>query len=235
MIDDTIRLGATEVAYDLVFSNRRTLGITVRPDGAIHVAAPVGTPPEEIRAKLVKRSAWILSTRREFDRLRPATPPRCFVAGETHRFLGRQYRLRVEPAAPRGVTLSSEHLTVSGIAANEPRRIAVRLALWYQREAQRVLKDRFDLCWSLSGESGRPPRLTVRPMEKRWGSLSATGRSLIINRRLVEADIDAIDFVLVHELCHLRRHDHGETFYALLTTRMPDWRARKERLERWMA
>lgn len=234
-MNDTIRLGATEVAYDLVFSDRRTLGITVRPDGAIHVAAPIGTLPEAIRAKLVKRSAWILSTRREFDRLRPATPPRCFVGGETHRFLGRQYRLRVEPVAPRGVTLSSEHLIVGGIAANEPRRIAVRLALWYQREARRVVEERFSRYWSSFGGSGRPPRLIVRPMEKRWGSFSATGRSLIVNRRLVEADIDAIDFVLVHELCHLLHHNHGEAFYALLTTRMPDWRARKERLERWMA
>ncbi len=234
MMDGTVRLGAIEVAYDLVFSNRRTLGITVRPDGAIHVMAPIGTPPEAVRAKLVKRSAWILSTRREFDRLRPATPPRRFVSGETHRFLGRQYRLRVEPVAPRGVTLSPEHLTVGGIAADEPRRIAVRLTLWYQREARHVVEERFDRCWSSLGESGRPPRLTVRLMEKRWASLSATGRSLIVNQRLVEADTDAIDFVLVHELCHLRHHDHGEAFYALLTTRMPDWRARKSRLERWM-
>ena len=235
MMDETVRLGATEVAYDLVFSDRRTLGITVRPDGAVHVAAPVGTPPEAIRANLVKRGVWILSTRRKFDRLRPTTPPRRFVAGETHRFLGRQYRLLLEPTSPRGVTLSPEHLTVGGIAADEPRRIAVRLALWYQREARRVFEERFTRCWSSLNESGRPPRLTVRPMEKRWGSLSATGRSLVVNRRLVEADIDAIDFVIVHELCHLRHHDHGEAFYALLTTRMPDWRARKDHLERWMA
>ena len=84
----------------------------------IQVTAPIGTPPEAVRAKLVKRGAWILSTRRDFDRLRPATPPRRFVAGETHRFLGRQYRLLVEPFAPRGVTLSPEHLPVGGIAAD---------------------------------------------------------------------------------------------------------------------
>ena len=229
-----LRLGTTEIAYDLAFSDRRTLGITVRPSGALSVTAPAGTPLEAIHAKLVKRGAWILSTRRAFDRLRPATPPRRYVAGETHRFLGRQYRLRVEPDAPRGVTLSSEHLTVGGIAGDEPRRIAIRLCFWYQREARRVVRERFDKHWSSFGESDRPPRLIVRPMEKRWGSLSATGRSLIINQRLVEADIDAIDFVLVHELCHLRHHDHGEEFYALLTTRMPDWRTRKDRLERWM-
>ena len=235
MTGGTVTLGATEIVYDLAFSDRRTLGITVRPDGMLCVTAPVGTPLEAIEAKLVRRGAWILSTKRDFDRLRPATPPRRHVAGETYRFLGRQYRLRVEPGAPRGVVLSPEYLTIGGIAADEPRRIAVRLGLWYQREARRVLYERFDRCWSLFGEGARPPRLTVRPMEKRWGSLSASGQSLILNRRLVEADVDAIDFVIVHELCHLRHHDHGDAFLALLATRMPDWRARKARLERWMA
>jgi hypothetical protein len=57
---------------------------------------------------------------------------------------------------------------------------------------------------------------------------------LVVNRRLVEADVDAIDFVIVHELCHLAHHDHGPAFLALLSARMPDWLERKARLERWM-
>lgn len=234
MTGGVVKLGVDEIAYELGFSTRRTLGITVQPDGTLRVMAPAGTSLEAIEARLIKRGAWILSTRRDFDRLRPTTPPRRYLAGETHRYLGRQYRLRVEPDSPRGVTLSADHLTIGGIAATEPRRIAVRIGRWYQREARRVIWERFDHCWSLFGEGARAPRLTVRPMEKRWGSLSASGRSLIINRRLVEADTDSIDFVLLHELCHLRHHHHGAGFYSLLSARMPDWRTRKARLERWM-
>lgn len=232
---NVVRLGGGEVVYELTFSNRRTLGVTVRPDGELRVAAPTGTSLDAIETRLIKRGAWILRVRRDFDRLRPHTPPRRHLSGETYRFLGRQYRLRLEPNAPRGVSIDHDHISVGGLPADEPRRVAVRLGLWYQREARRVLEARFDWCWSLFGEDVRPPRLTVRPMEKRWGSLSASGRSLILNRKLVEASFDAIDFVIVHELCHLQHHDHGDAFHTLLTTRMPDWRTRKAQLERWMA
>lgn len=234
MIEGVVALGVEQVAYQVAYSSRRTLGITVQPTGDLNVAAPAGTALEVIEERLRRRGAWILKARREFDRLRPRTPERRYVAGETHRFLGRQYCLLVDPDAPRGVSLARDHIQVGGLPADEPGRIRNRLQVWYQREARRVIEGRFHACWSQLGQ-GRPPRLVVRPMEKRWGSLSATGKSMIINRRLVEADVDAIDFVLVHELCHIEQHNHGPEFLALLGARMPDWRARKARLERWMA
>lgn len=228
-----VRLGVEDVPYALSFSDRRTLGITIQPDGALTVTAPAGTTREAIEARLRRRGAWILKTRRDFNRLRPRTPERRYMAGETHRFLGRQYRLLVDPTAPRAVTLTREHILVGGIPADERNRIGNRLANWYQREARRVIEARFDACWAQHG-TGRPPLLVVRPIEKSWGSLSASGRSLVVNRRLIEADLDAIDFVIVHELCHLIHHDHGPAFLALLGARMPDWPERKARLERWM-
>lgn len=234
MIDGVVRLGVEEIGYAVTYSDRRTLGITVEPHGGLVVTAPTGTSTDVIADRLRKRGSWILKTRREFERLRPLTPERRHVAGETHRFLGRQYRLAVDPDAPRGVVLDSEYLTVGGIPADEPDRMRNRLAIWYQREARRVIEERFNVAWARFG-SGRPPRLVVRPMEKRWGSLSSTGGSMIINRRLVEADLDAIDFVLVHELTHREHHDHGAEFLLLLGARLPDWRDRKRRLERWMA
>ncbi|HEX8225895.1 MAG TPA: SprT family zinc-dependent metalloprotease [Allosphingosinicella sp.] len=228
-----VRLGAEDIPYAISFSDRRTLGITVQPDGALIVTAPAGTPREAVEARLRKRGAWILKTRRDFERLRPRTPERRYIAGETHRFLGRQYRLRIDPAGQRTVTVTREHILVGGIPADESNRIRNRLAAWYQREARRVIRERFDACWGQHG-IGQPPRLVVRPIEKRWASLSARGRSLLVNRRLVEADVDAIDFVIVHELCHLIHHDHSPEFLALLGARMPDWVQRKARLERWM-
>lgn len=234
MSADVVQLGAEVIAFEVTYSSRRTLGITVEPDGRLVVAAPTGTLRDVIAARLRKRGAWILKTRRDFELLRPHTPPRRFVAGETHRFLGRQYRLALEPDAPRGVELGTDYIRVGGIPPDEPSRVRNRLAIWYQREARKVIDARFEAAWSRFG-AGQRPRLMVRPMEKRWGSLSASGRSMIVNRRLVEADLDAIDFVIVHELTHLDHHHHGPEFVALLSARMPDWRERKKQLERWMA
>lgn len=74
----------------------------------------------------------------------------------------------------------------------------------------------------------------MRRMAKRWGSLSAAGR-LLLNRRLIEAPVDTIDYVIVHELCHMAEAHHGPEFYRLLDRVMPDWARRKARLEAKMA
>ena len=230
----SIRLGAEDVPYTLVRTDRRTLGISVEPNGCVFVSAPHEASEDAIANRLMKRGPWVLKTRRDFERLRPRTPERRYVEGETHRLLGRQYRLLIEPTAARGVSLTHDHLIVGGLQPREIDQIKKNLALWYEHKARRVFSERLNTCLVHAASAGPPPRLVVRPMEKRWGSLSSTGRSLILNRRLVEADVACIDFVIVHELCHLSHRDHGPEFLALLSARMPDWRNRKQVLERWM-
>ncbi len=232
-VKGAIRLGAEEVSYVLNRTARRTLAIVVSPAGALTVTAPPAVSVEAVEARLRKRGPWILKTLREFEQLRPRTPEREYVSGETYRFLGRQYRLKADIDARQGVWLTHDRLVVGGVQASEPARIRTRLNLWYQREARRVFTRRLDALAAQHGLTPRP-RLAVRSLEKRWGSLSRTGDSLILNRRLIEADVDAIDFVIVHELCHVAHHRHDEAFYALLSRRMPDWARRKAALERWM-
>jgi len=71
-------------------------------------------------------------------------------------------------------------------------------------------------------------------MKKRWGSMSPAGH-LLLNRRLIQAPVHTIDYVITHELCHVVQPDHGPAFYALLDQVMPDWAQRKQRLERAMS
>jgi len=84
------------------------------------------------------------------------------------------------------------------------------------------------------GDARRPKGLIVRHMKQRWGSMSP-GARLMLNRRLIEAPLDAIDYVITHELCHVTEANHGRAFYDLLAKVMPDWERRKLRLERAMA
>jgi len=83
-------------------------------------------------------------------------------------------------------------------------------------------------------EEFRPKGLIVRQIRQRWGSMSPAGR-LLLNRRLVQAPVDAIDYVITHELCHLAEPHHGAAFFDLLEKVMPDWEQRKQKLERAMA
>lgn len=227
-----IALGAENVPFDLVRSDRRTLGITVNPDSSLIVAAPQGATDDAIMEHIRRRGPWILRTRRDFDALRPRTPARRYLSGETHWFLGREYRLRVDPSLPSGVRLTASHLVVGGLNDEEPGRIRNRVQNWYQREGRKVMSDRFEIALKAFPCLEGRPRLVVRPMEKRWGSLTPGGRSLLLNRRLAEVDVRVIDYVIVHELCHLVHAHHGPAFLALLSERMPDWEARKARLEK---
>ncbi len=228
----TVMLGTERISFTLVSSGRRTLGITVNPDSSLSVTAPYNASDDAILERLRRRGPWILRTRRAFDLLRPRTPPRQYVSGETHWFLSREYRLRVEPERHVGMELTATHLIVGGVAADEPDRVRNRIQNWYQREGRAVMSARYwELLRTLPCPDARP-RLIVRPMEKRWGSLTPGGRALILNRRLAEVDVRVIDYVIVHELCHLVHPDHGVAFLKLLAERIPDWLARKDKLER---
>ncbi len=227
-----VMLGTENVPFDLVRSDRRTLGISVNPDSSLTVSAPRDVTDEAIRDRLQRRGPWILKARRAFDAMRPRTPARSYLSGETHWFLGREYRLRIDPSTPPCVRLTATHLVVGGFDHEESSRIRNRVQNWYQREGRKVMSDRFEKALKMFPCPKKRPRLVVRPMDKRWGSLTPGGRSLILNRRLAEVDLRIIDYVIVHELCHLVHADHGPAFQALLSDRMPDWEARKARLEK---
>ena len=229
----SVLLGTESVPFTVIRSDRRTLGITVNPDSSLTVSAPRQVSDVDIIERLKKRGPWILRTRRDFDALRPRKMPRRYVSGETHWFLGREYRLRVDPDRPAGVELTATHLIVGGIDPSEPSRVRNRIENWYQREGRSVMSGRYAEVLRTFSIHARP-RLVVRPMEKRWGSLTPGCRSLILNRRLAEVDVRLIDYVIAHELCHLVHPNHGAGFIQLLTERMPDWAKRKNRLEAQM-
>ena len=102
---------------------------------------------------------------------------------------------------------------------------------WYAEKAAIKFRESFDHCWLRFQKvaKGRP-RISVRQMKKRWGSLSHNGL-LTLNTDLIRAPKACIDYVITHELCHLKHHNHGPNFYRLLEKMMPDWERRKSQLE----
>jgi len=107
---------------------------------------------------------------------------------------------------------------------------------WYRQRAQVKFPERLEQCLKRfpKPERFRPEGLIIRRVRKRWGSLSPSGR-LLLNVCLIQAPTDAIDYVITHELCHMAEPHHGPAFHQLLTTVMPDWERRKQRLERILA
>jgi predicted metal-dependent hydrolase len=109
-------------------------------------------------------------------------------------------------------------------------RIAQLIDRWYRRHARRVFEERLKACYPRVESMGIPyPDLAMRTMKSRWGSCSAAGR-MTLNLKLIQVPRSMIDYVILHELCHLKEHNHSPAFYALLDRVLPDWRERRERL-----
>ncbi|MBN9133936.1 MAG: M48 family metallopeptidase [Nitrosospira multiformis] len=208
---------------------RRTLGIEVHPDRSVVVRAPVGCADEVISARVKKRAAWISRQIADFQRYSPRTPQRQYVSGETHLYLGRQYRLKVIAGEQASVRIGRSQLMVTVPGTVDPGRVRMLLYRWYLDHARRVFSEVLEQCLPRL-DGCQPPRLIIRTMQSRWGSLSQAG-CMTLNASLIRAPRSCIEYVVTHELCHLRHRDHDTNFFRLLGRVMPDWEKRKRRLE----
>ncbi|UCI23019.1 M48 family metallopeptidase (plasmid) [Mesorhizobium sp. B2-1-8] len=231
-----IEYGNQAINFAIIRRDRKTLEIAVEPDMSVVVAAPFNAKIEDIKIKVRKRAAWVRRQQRYFAQFLPRTPERLYVAGETHLYLGRQYRLKVVPHIQDGVKLIRGFILVQ---THFPDRANVTQQLvedWYRMRAQVKFRERVELSLDRfsNPEAFRPAGLTIKSLAQRWGSMSPAGR-LLLNRRLIQAPVDTIDYVITHELCHIAEPHHGAAFFSLLGRVMPDWEKRKLKLERYMA
>ncbi len=211
------------------FDSRKTLGIEVHPDGSVLVRAPGDCPESVIRERMRRRASWISHQLEDFARYHPRTPQRQFMSGESHRYLGRQYRLKVISSSDAVVRLSRGEILVSLSGTATPERVKAQIDRWYLARARELFGAVVEA--SVARFRGiERPRLIIRTMQSRWGSLSPAG-SMTLNVRLVQAPRACIEYVVAHELCHAVHRDHDSRFFALLAAIMPDWKRRKERLE----
>lgn len=228
----SISYGCETISYEVLHvDTRKTLGIEVHPDLRVLVRAPASTDPQTIEERVQRRARWISRQLRHFDRYGPRTRPRHYVAGETHLYLGRPLRLKVDVGPKNEVRASRGVFSVTCNNGISQRQVKVQLMAWYSARAGEVFNDVMAGCFRPFGRMGyKPPRLAIRTMKTRWGSLSVKG-TMTLNSDLVRTPRPCIEYVIVHELCHLVHKDHGPAFYRLLERLMPDWRRRKQRLE----
>jgi len=222
--------GDTLIEYSLTFARRKTLAISIKPDSSVLVKAPLGTAHSDIEAVVRKRANWILRHQRTFASYPPKASPRQYVSGETHRYLGRQYRLKVIEAEKEWVKLSRGYIHVWTANKDDTDRVKQLLDSWYKQQAVRIFQERLDACYPRVERLGIPcPPLGIRSMKSRWGTCSPNGK-ITLNLKLIQTPVECIDYVVWHELCHLREHNHGPGYYQLLGQVCPDWKERKAQL-----
>ena len=200
----------------------------MHPDLSVVVRAPVGCDPDIIQARVGKRASWISKQLTNFQRYSPRTPARQYVSGETHLYLGRQYRLKVGAGETASVKMNRGHLLLTMPGKANPERVKALLHRWYLDHARQVFIEVLNE-WLPRIKGHQRPRLILRTMQSRWGSLSQAG-TMTLNSNLIRAPRACIEYVVVHELCHLTHRDHDRSFFRLLGQVMPDWEKRKQQL-----
>jgi len=232
----TLSYGKSLISFRLERRDRKTLAISVGPNAEVEVVAPTNAPLEKVLEKVRKRARWIQRQQRFFIQFHPRTPERQYVAGETHLYLGRQYRLKVSPHIQQQVKLYRGRLVVQSTKPKNRDVIREQVEQWYRDRARMKFLERIAICQDRFPDPAayKPAGLVIMQLRQRWGSMTPS-RKLILNKALIQASVDAIDYVITHELCHVRHDHHGSAFFGLLDRVMPDWERRKYKLERQLA
>lgn len=227
----SVQFGSRLIPFNLEYSKRKSLGITVTPEMKVLIKAPDGTTLEKIKEKVRHRAPWIIKQQGFFLSFHPKTPERRFVSGESHLYMGRQYRLKIKSGKTESVKIKGGFIEVT---SNDKSKVKRLMKEWYLENSKvKFKKLAQSLIIRFRKYNVEPSSVVFREMPTRWGSCTPKGK-IILNPELIKAPKGCIEYVIVHELCHLVHHDHTQRFIDLQTREMPDWEKWKTKLERLM-
>lgn len=226
--------GSFVYEYELFRENRKTLSLTVMPNLRIYVKSPHEANDERIELFLKRKWFWLQKQLNFFKKYQRKIYEREYVSGESLLYLGRQYKLIVKQSDEERVSLSKGQLLVfSTTEVSDGRNNKKLLDKWYSKKIEKVFAERLQLMKERF-DYRTMPELSIRKMRKRWGSF-LNKEKIFLNSALIHASKDCIDYVIAHELCHMKYKKHDDKFYKLLGEKYPNWQKIKEKLENYLA
>lgn len=245
-LNERMTVDSIEVEVRRSRRRRTRIGLAFDPAGRVILEAPMDASTAELSAVVVEHRRWLRARLAAMAEEAVCVSPPSYVSGELLQYLGEAYELVAE-TGPRRISRREKtgqqrlFQDVRGVVGAIVVRLpdidpgAVKRALdrWYRREAIRCFGERLHGFRTLPWMSRWPGDWGVRFMRSQWGSCSASGR-IVLNTHLVKVPERLIDYVVLHELCHLVHHDHSHRFYALMRVHMPDWEARRGELDSYL-
>lgn len=223
-----------EIRYFLEQKQVKNINLRVHKDCMVYVSANSDVPAERVDDFVVSKGAFIDSVQKKFREIAQYTSqPKQYVSGETFYLQGRGVRLKVEENVQD--TIFSDgiylHLCVKNTEdfANKEKMVTRYL----DGQCRIIFKEIISEIYPVFKKYGVPmPTLRIRDMETRWGSCLAKKGVITLNKRLLGAPRNCIEYVVMHEFCHFIHPNHSKHFYGFLTMLMPDWKERKAVLDR---
>ena len=223
------------IPYDITYSARRkSISIVVHHTKRVEIKAPTGTPASYIHCLAGKKVAWIAKRLAILDSMADLPLERKYHDGEVFFFLGNPFKLSVTGNTPTGgITCNDGYLVVNipqSLPGHDHQNYVRKLVQeWYRTRADRIIGEKLQEYAVVLGIE--PPPFRLRNVRRRWGSCNHKN-NLNFNTRLIMAPIDLVEYVVMHELCHIRQKNHSRKFWDSLRDVMPDYQERRERLKR---
>lgn len=216
--------------YDLIRQNRKTLSLTVKPDLRIVVKCPLHAERTRINEFLRRKWSWLEKQLNFFRKHQHKLYQKEYLSGESFLYLGRQYKLIRKKGSENKLTLTKGVLLLQTSVSNRDKVYAKYLiSQWYKEKMEEVFSERYqEALQKFSYEN--PPNVIIKDMRKRWGSFYQKN-IIVLNPKLIYCSKDCIDYVIAHELCHVRFKNHDKNFYIFLKEKFPRWEKIKEKLE----
>jgi predicted metal-dependent hydrolase len=222
------------IEFRIVFSRRRTLGISILPDSSVIVRAPNRTPLKTISRIIREKSAWIIKHRDGYMQSEKKKLNNTLIAGEKLLFRGKEYVLQIFQSKKPVIRFNGNTIEVGLDKADD--QLAVRKLLYtgYKEEASVIYPEMLNKALKAhESQMFKPTGLIIRSMKSRWGSCSRKGL-ITLSTELIKLPDIYIEYVIIHELCHLKHHNHGKEYYTLLTELFPEWKKVRKDLREYI-
>jgi predicted metal-dependent hydrolase len=223
-----------DIEFKIIYSGRRTIGISVLPDSSVIVRAPYLTPVKSIDRLVREKYGWVLKHRDNYRQLNNTSLIKSYATGETHLFRGNEYILKVEKSEKSYVCFCDNKIE---IGAEDPDNAAIIKKLLYKGYKDQAMVHFPELLTRVLKQHEKqmfnPSGLVIRTMKRRWGSCSNRGL-ITLSTELIKLSDLYIEYVIAHELCHLKHQNHGAGYYKLLSEVYPEWKTVRKELRKYI-
>jgi hypothetical protein len=234
MVQDQKIFNIDDLEFRVTYSRRRTIGISVHPDSSVIVRVPYLTSQKTIARIVKEKYDWAVKHRDNYRSLNNNNLKRSYTNGETHLFRGNNSSLEVEKSAKSYVHFFNSTIRIGIDKTDSSEAVKKILYNGYKNEALKHFPELMSkVLIEHKDQDFKPKGLIVRTMKRRWGSCSNKG-IITLSTELIKLSDIYIEYVILHELCHLKHHNHGSKFYELLTEVFPGWKPVRKDLKKYI-
>lgn len=229
-----IQFGDELVEILIAYRRRKTIKITIKPDLSVEVIAPMRTSKKYLKELVLKKTSWILKHRERMKKSLRIIKEHEYKDGEVFYILGKAYKLRVMKSSQNNVFIFQNDIFICAKKKDDIDYKKRLMEKWYSEMASAKLKNIYDnVCEKFKEIYEHKPKLAFRKMKARWGSYTPIENKVLLNSNLIKVPEKCIEYVIVHELCHIQYLNHKKEFYNFLEHFIPEWKSIREELNRY--